>query len=294
MNDEKERVEYLSFKQIINEALIRDLILFSLLYLFSLNLPWKDPLLLMFPLIMYCFSLFFRILSSNKWRVLNKSRNLIVFNPFGLEKKIASRLFFCAILLLILVYWIGVESILHPQLIDLYFLYFNYLFLFIYGFGFLWIITDSWKDAKFTVKKVNELDALSNVQLAPIKESVISQVKLKNFKIISVITLIIFFCFISLNVILSILAQFDRVAAIDYALPGTGIESSSPVNLSIAFYLGWISFPVLFIASSIIIFKDVIKYEEGNLNEILNDLPLDLRNEILHMLKGVRKSSNKE
>ncbi|MEJ2279497.1 MAG: hypothetical protein P8Y70_17405 [Candidatus Lokiarchaeota archaeon] len=76
---------YLSVREIFNEALIRDVILFVSLFIFSITQNWDNIFLFIFPLISFGFALFFRILSTNKWRLFIKE-NMMIYNPMGSEK----------------------------------------------------------------------------------------------------------------------------------------------------------------------------------------------------------------
>ena len=132
---------YLSIKDLINETLVRDLIIFSFLFLLVITQVWENISLLLFPIITFAFSIFFRIVNTNKWRTEFEERP-IIYNPIGLEKKHANRLFFSALFQLILLFLIVSESLYNPHIVDQYFLYFNWLFFFytLSGFfGFLLI-----------------------------------------------------------------------------------------------------------------------------------------------------------
>jgi len=151
MSEKNTDQEFLLLRELLNESLLRDLIIFVIFFLFILAQSWKNIFLLLFPVITYTFSLFFRLINANKWR-LSIFDKTITYNPLGLEKKHANRLIFTALLQLILLFWIGGESYYHPQLIQTYDIFFNILFNFIYTFGFYWILIDIWKYAKITIK----------------------------------------------------------------------------------------------------------------------------------------------
>ncbi|GAI87830.1 unnamed protein product [marine sediment metagenome] len=120
---------YLTIKDLINETLIRDLVIFSFLFLLVITQVWENITLLLFPLVTFAFSIFFRIININKWRTEFENPT-IAYNPLGLEKKHANRLFFTALFQLILIFWLGAESLYNPHIIDSYFPYFSGLLIF--------------------------------------------------------------------------------------------------------------------------------------------------------------------
>ena len=68
MSEDNNNNFYLSIKDLINETLGRDLIIFSFLFLLVITQVWENISLLLFPLITFAFSVFFRIVNTNKWR----------------------------------------------------------------------------------------------------------------------------------------------------------------------------------------------------------------------------------
>ena len=146
--------ESLSLREALNEGLIRDTILFLSAFLFVISQEWNNVLLLIFPVICFAFSLFFKIIATNRYRLIQVSD--LSYYPLGSEKRNSSRLFFASMFLLILTLWMGYESYLTPQLIDNFFLSFSILFILIYTFAFLWIFIDIWKYAIIKVKFENK------------------------------------------------------------------------------------------------------------------------------------------
>jgi len=102
---------FLPFRNLIRESLIRDIIIFTFIFILTNTQGWDGIFLILFPLITFGFSLFFRIINTNKWRT-EFENSLIIYNPLGLESKHANRLFFSALFQLILIFWIGAESLI--------------------------------------------------------------------------------------------------------------------------------------------------------------------------------------
>jgi len=241
---------------------------------------WKNIFLLLFPVITYTFSLFFRLINANKWR-LSIYDNTITYNPLGLEKKHANRLFFTALLQLILLFWIGGESYYHPQLIQTYDIFFNILFNFIYTFGFYWILIDIWKYAKITIKISSNIEGDSGI--------LINRLNLKNFKLFYLVNLGTFILLNILNLLIVISTEINGFLGIMYILPGTGIESSSPLKISVSSFLIIVISPLIAILLLYLIYKKISNINPSELIEKLQLLPESKQNNIIETLKNINQ-----
>jgi len=291
MPEDNGKDEYIPLRKLINEAFVRDVILFTLMYLLVLSQSWCNFLLLLFPIITFSFSIFFRIISANKWRyVINDS--LIEFYPLGIEKRNANRFSFISFFLLTLLFWIGAESIYHPQLIDMYFHYFKILFILIYTFGFFWIFTDAWKNYKIIInaytisKSENEEQSISKKDLQKLVNSSLS---IKTFKKVSIINTCIFILVNLINIAIEFLLKSNIIVGISYYLPGTGIEGSNPVILSIFIFFSMIISPACSIISIKLLYRDILNFNEEEFKLCLNQLPSDLKENILSQLEKLGK-----
>ncbi|MBY9008457.1 MAG: hypothetical protein KGD74_01165 [Candidatus Lokiarchaeota archaeon] len=278
MSEKKTKQEFLLLRELLNESLLRDLIIFVIFYLFILAQSWKNIFLLLFPVITYTFSLFFRLINTNKWR-LSIYDNTITYNPLGLEKKHANRLFFTTALQLILLFWIGGESYYHPQLIQTYDFFFNIIFNFIYTFGFYWILIDIWKYSKITIETRSSIEGNSGILL--------NHLNLKNFKIIYLLNLGTFFLLNILNLGIVILTEINGFLGILYLLPGTGIESSMPLKISASSFLNIVFSPLIAILLFYLIYKKISSMNPSELIEKLQLLPESEQNNIIETLKNI-------
>lgn len=282
---------YLSLKDILNEGLVRDLIIFVFLYVLVISQEWSNWLLPIFPLVSFAFSLFFKVIASNKWRT-EFNPNVLIYNPLGSEKKNADRLLFCSLLQLILLFWIGAESFYHPQLIDNYALFFLSVFCFLYTFGFFWLFTDIWRhartqvifnDLKYEEAKLNQKNL----------DKVLANLKIKRFKLISIVNLIIFLTLNALNILLVLLQSLLPAFAFDYPLPGTGIEDSAPIQLHYLIYVILIASPALAIMFLALAYRDISAFNESKLTEILAGLPRQIQIKITENLKTLNSHYRK-
>ena len=80
MKENNTNDEYLPLKDILNENLLRDLIIFIVLFLIILTQSWNDLFLLIFPLILFTMSMTFRIINTNKWRIY-LANGMKIYNP---------------------------------------------------------------------------------------------------------------------------------------------------------------------------------------------------------------------
>ena len=280
MSEKNTDHEFLLLRELLNESLLRDLIIFVVFFLFILAQSWKNIFLLLFPVITYAFSLFFRLINANKWR-LSIYDNTITYNPLGLEKKHANRLFFTALLQLILLFWIGGESYYHPQLIQTYDIFFNILFNFIYTFGFYWILIDIWKYAKITIKISSNTEGDSVI--------VINRLNLKNFKLFYLVNLGTFILLNILNLLIVLSTEINGFLGIMYILPGTGIESSLPLEISVISFLIIVISPLIAILLFYLIYKKISYINQSELIEKLQLLPESEQNNVIETLKNINQ-----
>jgi hypothetical protein len=290
MSEKNSDENYLLLRELLNETVLRDIIIFIILYLFVLAQSWENLFLLLFPIITFAYSVFFRIINTNKWRTTSNSTQ-ITYNPIGLEKKHANRLYFTALLQLILLFWIGAESYYHPQLIQSYDLFFNIIFNFLYTFGFYWVLIDVWNYSKIVVRlKNNKLStqAQNNTLLKSDLDKVISHLKLKSFKIISIVNLS---TFIFLNILnISFTLFIDNIfSRFSYYLPGTGIEGSLPLNISVISFLIVIISPLVASFLLIFIYKDLNNINYADFENLLKKLPEENRKNIIENLTKINK-----
>ena len=292
MNDDDNKENYfLSLIDIINESLLRDLILFIFLFLLVITQLWDNIFLLLFPLLTFSFSLFFRIINTNKWRI-EFDNSPIIYNPLGLEKKHANRLFFSAIFQLLLIFWMGSESLYHPHLVTAYFPYFTILFVFSYTFGFFWIFLDFWKYTKIeTISKSMNLKSSQDIdeKFARDLNNTISFLKLKEFMIISIVNFFVFIILNFINVISMIFIQNNITPTIQLNLPGTRSQGSEPITLSSSFYGFLIISPILSIIILILNYKFINNISIERLHEILEPLPNTIQVKIIENLKALNK-----
>ena len=253
--------DYLSLRKLLNEPLLRDLILFFLLFFFIVAQEWPNLFLIIFPIITFSFALIFRFINTNKFRLFNAN---IVYNPLGSERNHANRLNFCALVQLILLFWIGSESLSRPQLIDNYSIFFNILFIFVFSFGFYWIFIDSWKNSKIEVL-VDE----------PSTREAISSLKLTNYKKISIISLFLFLILNLLNLLFSGLTLLGTFEGIPCVLPGTGIQSSEPLTISYISFGTMVISPISAMIFLTLSYKDVKNFSHDKLSKFLEKLPED-------------------
>ena len=287
MNEKNNKNHYLSLKDIISESLLRDLILFTFLFLLIITQAWDNILLLLFPLITYTFSLFFRILGTNKKRTLFEN-SLIIYNPLGKERNNANRLFFSSMFQLILIFWLGAESLYNPITVNSYVLFFKGFLIFFYTFAFFWIFIDIWKYTKIEIL-TNTMKAEIDSNSARDLRNVISFLQLKNFKLTSLINFFVFIILNILNLIFSVLINNNLGFGLQFYLPGSQL-----ITLSYFFYGILIIPPVL----SIILFTSnyiaINNFSREKLDKIIEPLPRNLQIKISENLKALNNKIKKQ
>ena len=117
----------------------------------------------------------------------------------------------------------------------------------------------------------------------------VNRLILKNFKLIYVINLLSFIFLNIANLILVILTEINGSLGITYLLPGTGIESSLPLNIS-AISLPIIIFsPLMAILLFYLIYKKISNINFSELTEKLQLLSESRRNYIIETLKKINQ-----
>ena len=272
----------LQFKDFISESIVRDLILFSFLFMLVIAQNWDNIFLLLFPLITFIFALFFKIIDTIRQKSQIEN-SYIIYNPLGSEKISSHRLHFSALIQLIFLFWFGAESLYHPQLIDDYHIYFISIFIFFYTFGFFSVFIDLWKYSKMQIiaERLENKDSNKNNNDL---DNVISFLKVKSFKIISIINLLVFIILNILNILFAFLITINLMPAFKYNLPGTGFENSEPINLSFLIYIIIFLPPSISIGFLFINYRDITNFNREKLNKILSSLPKDAQNKIMDNL----------
>ena len=212
----------------------------------------------------------------------------IIYNPLGSEKKHANRLIFCALFQLILLFWIGAESIYHPQLIDNYFFYFIVLFIFIYTFGFYWLFIDLWKYSRIEIL-TEGFEQFSRQKLSKDFNNVISFLKMRNFKIISIINFLVFIILNLLNLLLTLFIFYEIMPGITFNLPGTYIEDSKPIELPIIIYGIIVISPLIATIFLFLSYKDIKDINNMKFNKIIGQLSSDVQDKIKENLQKLNK-----
>ncbi|TFG06725.1 MAG: hypothetical protein EU539_06850 [Promethearchaeota archaeon] len=269
----------------VSESFLRDLIIFTLIFILIVAQGWDDVTFLLFPLITFGFSIFFKILDINKSRILLDDTTLL-YNPLGSEKIIYHRLFFCTLIQSILLFWFGAESLYHPQLIDDFYMLFIFIYLFFYTFSFYYIFIDVWKYCRIELRLNDSETSISNNYQIDQKnfDNVISFLKMKSFKITSIINLLVFVTLNTLNIIFTILIINNMTLGIKINLPGTGFEGSEPIYVSFFMYFAMIIPPIMAIIFLKKIYNDINDYDTEKLNYLLKSLPKSSQNNILRTI----------
>lgn len=287
MNEKNNKNQYLSLKNIFSESLLRDLILFTFFFLLIITQTWDNILLLLFPLITFTFAFFFRILGTNKKRTQFEN-SLIIYNPLGIEGRNANRLFFSSMLQLILIFWLGAESLYNPLIVNSYLLYFKGFLIFFYTFAFFWVFIDIWKYTKLEIL-TDTIEAGIDSHSAKDLRKIISFLKLKNFKLASLINFFVFIMLNILNLIFNVFIYNNLSFGIQFYLPGSQLITFSYFSFVIL-----IIPPVLSLTLLILNYKAVNNFSREKLDKIIEPLPRNLQIKIIENLKALNNEIKKQ
>ena len=296
MNEKNKEDHYLSLKDLISESLLRDLTLFTFLFLLIIAQAWDNIFLLLFPMVTFAFSLFFRFISTNKKRT-EFQNSPIVYNPLGLERKHANRFFFSSLFQLILIFWLGAESLYNPHIVEGYYSYFTGIFIFSYTFGFFWIFIDIWKYTKIEIIKSAIEDRIlqpNDSQFSDDISNLISFLKFRDYRIISTGTFVVFIILNILNIMSIIFVNINSSLGIPFNLPGTGSSGSEAIKLSFTFYLFLIISPILTTFLLIQNYKDINNFSREKLNKIIAPLPRNIQIKIIENFKTLNNKRKEQ
>ena len=280
MNEKNHENHYLSIKDLLSESILRDLILFTFLFLLLISQVWDNIFFLLFPIITFTFSLFFRILSVNKKKAFFE-KSEIIYNPLGSEVKNANRFFFSAQFQLILIFWLGAESLYNPHLVNNYYSFFISILTFSFTFTFFWIFIDLWKFARFEIL-INGIESRFDSQISSDSKNVISFLKLNNYKIISIINLLVFIILNILNLISIFLINSNPTLGIQLSLPG-----AQSINFSYLLYIVLFISPFITILVHIFNYKVINNFNEEKLEKVIEPLPRNIQIKIIENLKSL-------
>jgi hypothetical protein len=280
MNVKNKENHFLSIKDFISESIIRDLILFTLVFILLISQLWENIFFLLFPIITFTFSLFFRILSVNKKKAFFE-RSDISYNPLGSEARNANRFFFSAQFQLIMIFWLGAESLYNPHLVNNYYSFFLSLLIFSYTFTFFWIFIDLWKFSRFEIL-INDFRSRKNSQIPTDSKNIISFLKLNTYRIISVINLLVFIILNIINLISIFLLKSNPILGMQLSLPGTQL-----IEFSYVLYVILIISPIITILVHIFNYKVINNFNEEKLEKIIEPLPRNIQIKIIENLKSL-------
>lgn len=275
-----------SFRVLFHKDILLKVAIFLGGYVLILSQNWVSLSLILCPVISFGFALFFQIISNNK-KITELKKSSIVFSPIGEERTNSNILVICSYLNLALVFIMGLDSFVHPQLIDNYFLLFLTVIVFIYGFGFFFLIIRVLSTGKVLMTP-NEKSDLINKDPLNNPERVISFVKVGAFKKISIINLAIFASTLALTLSLSYLTFDDILPGLSFYHPGTGLEASQPVSISIMLYIDIMVSPIVSCWLLYSTYHKVATISDASVERTTKDLSKDLKKKIEHDLSIYR------
>lgn len=262
----------------------RDILLKSSIFLIGFFLilvqNWINPILILYPIVSFSFSLFFQIIESNK-KITKIEDSIILYNPFGGEGGNSNILTIFSYLQMLLIFLAGLDSLFHPQLVDNLFLFFLIPLVFLYGFEFFLLLIKVLNNAIIEIDLKNFKNQIIQNYRNKTNKDVISFIEVKRFKKYSLYNLFLFIIILIFTLGMSFLAFFSQILALPFYLPGTGIEGSQPVNISYGLYLGVIIPPIYTIWFLYQIYKNIIDFFYDSAEKVINNITDDSKKAVL-------------
>jgi len=189
---------------------------------------------------------------------------------------------------LILIFWLGAESLYNPITVNSYVLFFKGFLIFFYTFAFFWIFIDIWKYTKIEIL-TNTMKAEIDSNSARDLRNVISFLQLKNFKLASLINFFVFIILNILNLIFSVLINNNLGFGLQFYLPGSQL-----ITLSYFFYGVLIIPPVLSIILFTLNYIAINNFSREKLDKIIEPLPRNLQIKIIENIKTLNNKIKKQ
>ena len=125
-------------------------------------------------------------------------------------------------------------------------------------------------------------------------KGVLSSLGVKNFRMISILNFLGIIVLNILNSIITILIINIPSFGIPLNLPGTGIMGSESLKVSSLFHILLIISPLLTSASLILIYREVNKFNQEDLDKIIKNFPPNVKIQIIENLKELNEKIKKQ
>lgn len=247
-----------------------------ILFLGILFLGDTSLLLLLIPMLNFGLFVFFEIQSIFKQNPITNN-NVLNFSPVGNPQIISSRIFKITLLQLVIIIIMDIESIIHPQLIDNYFI----IYPLIMGILQIFLLFFLFNDIAFYSKVEMQIrktpipgldDSISNETLV-VQKKIISYLKIDAYK--KIFFEIKVFCVVLELIwcILIILGLYIDIVPLSFSIPGSYLAAGTQIRISLLAVI------ILYLTLFLMIFYfrkvycNITTINPTELNLILEQLP---------------------
>ena len=216
----QEEQEKLSVRQLLrSEKLLREILLFGILFGALILQGWTDFLLLTFPILIFSIAIFVRALEIGQ--EANYAGMNTPLSTVGLGEKIATRVEFAGILTFLTVMIEGYESLARPQMSAMLAPFFLEILLVTYLLGFYWLFTGIQTEPDYKLPRV--LDGAYTTHTSN------EDLPLLRLKIASYSTIIVGILF-GLGTVFNILTVFQLAPALLISVPGSVLPNGTQIS----------------------------------------------------------------
>ena len=213
-----------------NEAFLRELVLFGILFGALILQSWDNLLLLLFPILLCGEAIFFRAFQLGQ--EINYSGFTSPFETLGINKKAADRLEFAGYLTLLVVIIQGYDSLVRPQLVSNLAPYFLEILMATYLLGNYWIFSNLQSGQSYSPKEYGGRSIEGELEFPRgNRPSQAKSVLLKVASYSSILSLAVF----AVGTLFNILAFFALTPALLVDAPGSILLNGTPIPVSGAF-----------------------------------------------------------
>ncbi|MHA1339575.1 MAG: hypothetical protein ACTSRZ_05340 [Promethearchaeota archaeon] len=305
----KEKFSFANTLKILfrDESFVQSFVIMIFMFLLIIFEIWDDYTLILFPLVTFGLFLYVETLRTLN-REINSKQKILKVQPFGDYNVMSNRIKFCLYMQLIIVLFIGAESLYHPQLIDNHFIFYVITLGVLYIFGAYYpfynlglfskielatdiffsqpidlnleslegenanILSEIEEELKIDNKNKDNFKSDKILDSKSSKSIILSKLKFKDFIFLHKIITINFLLAIILWILFSVLAYSNSLLVITINLPGSDLLEGMPLQISLIIYLILIEVPIVII----LIFKksmnSINKIDVDYINEIADRL----------------------
>lgn len=255
-----------------NRSYLQSALLYLVPFICILFLGETSILVMLIPILNFGLFTFFKIQSIVK-QTDKTPNNVVNFVPIGNPHIISTRLFKITLIQLIIITVMDIESFIHPQLINNYFI----VYLLILGVLQIFLLFYQFNDIALYSKIEMENNSLQKKLLSYLKMDEFKKLY-HNLKLLCIVFEILWW-------LLIILSVFFDLLPIQLTIPGTNLAEGTPIKISLLSVIILYLMPFLEIFYLKKVYFNITNINPQEINAIMNQLPKIEQEKIMKTLQ---------